>query len=111
MKPTDAEHNPHGELASAAIAIAFALRARGRPDDQAAAQLLDQLGTRALMCLAGELARGVPEEEGSNEFATRSRLGPPEKAPGAGNAKPAVSLVTGTQHRLSSVNAMPISEK
>lgn len=45
---------PFGELASAAIAIAFALRIRGRHDDQPAACLLDQLGSRALMRLAGE---------------------------------------------------------
>lgn len=93
MKIVDVEHNPHGELASAAIAIAFAMRVRGRPDDQAAAQLLDRLGTQALMRLAGELARGV-SEEGSNEVATRSCLGPPEKGPDAGNAKPALFPVT-----------------
>lgn len=98
MTDIDVEHNPHGELASAAIAIAFALRVRGRPDDQAAAQLLARLGTRAVMCLAGELARDVPEEEGSNEFATRSRLGPSEKAPDTGNAKPTTSPVAGLQH-------------
>jgi hypothetical protein len=93
----DVEHNPHGELASAAIAIAFAMRVRGRPDDQTAAQLLDRLGTRALMRLAGELARGV-SEEGSNEVATRSRSGPPEKGPDAGNAKPDLPLVTAFRH-------------
>lgn len=97
MKIVDVEHNPHGELASAAIAIAFAMRVRGRPDDQAAAQLLDRLGTRALMRLAGELARDV-QEEGSNEVATRSCLGPPEKGPDAGNAKPTVPPVAGLQH-------------
>lgn len=63
MKPIDVENNPHAELASAAIAIAFALRARGREDDQAAAQLLDRLGTRALMHLAGEVNR-LPALEG-----------------------------------------------
>ena len=67
---TTPDTNPFGELASAAIAIAFALRARGRPDDQAAAHLLDQLGSRALMHLATDepaqaaLLAGIDAEDG-----------------------------------------------
>jgi len=52
----------YGELASAAIAIAFALRVRGREDDQAAAHLLDRLGARALMHLASSVQRDLLEE-------------------------------------------------
>jgi len=45
---------PFGQLASAACAVALALRLRGRKDDQDWATLLDRLGRSAKMYLAGQ---------------------------------------------------------
>lgn len=48
---------PFGELASAAVAAALAMRLRGRKDDLHWAELLDKLGRRAQMYLAGQVGR------------------------------------------------------
>lgn len=54
---------PFGQLASAACAVALALRLRGRKDDQDWAALLDKLGRRAQMCLAGPAGRAQPGDD------------------------------------------------
>ncbi len=54
---------PFGQLASAACAVALALRLRGRRDDQDWATLLDRLGRQAKMYLAGPVGRATMGNE------------------------------------------------
>ncbi len=83
----DPDQNPHGELASAAIAVAFALRVRGREDDQAAAALLARLGYRARTQLAGSVRVGEKFEAREPETDPPGSFLPAQVSAGGGGRK------------------------